>query len=184
MAITLKVPASKRDHFIGSLSAPVVLVEYGDLECPHCARAMNVVDKLMAEFRDQLCFVFRHYPLNDIHPNAIMAALAAEVAGQQGMFWKMKREIMHLQTKLSASFLVDFAKTIGLTTDQFLKNLEQDELMERIEADIKSGADSGVHRLPNFFLNGILVESPVTHVGLRDEILLLLQEEDPATESP
>lgn len=177
---TLKVPAVKYDHFIGSLDAPIVLVEYGDIECPDTARSMKVTDQLITEFRQDLCYVFRHFPVPEKHPNAVMAALAVEAADVQGKFWKMHRHLLKTQKELSIDHFIDSSRMFGLDTEQFLRDMESEELLYRIQKDIDSGEESGVDdKTPSFFLNGIMVESPTNYDLLKDEILMLLQEERP-----
>lgn len=177
MAMTLKVPANRFDHHIGSLNAPVILVEYGDLENSDTARALKVTDKLVTEFRDKLCFVFRHFPLPDTSPHAVMASLACEAANTQGMFWKMFRHILKHHDELSASFFAESANRMKLDTEQFIIDMESEELLFRIQQDINSGEDSGVdENTPSFFLNGILMEYPTNYDILRDEIQSLIDE--------
>lgn len=180
MTITLKMPAVKFDHFIGSLDAPIVLVEYSDMESPDTARALNVTDGLMSEFRDDLCYVFRHYPIPDRWSNSVTAALALEAAAIQGKFWKMFRYLLSTQKQFSVSHFVDSARMFQLDIDQFISDMESEELLLRIQKDIDSGEESGVkNSVPVFFLNGIIVEGPTNQDLLRDEIRVLLQDQRP-----
>ncbi|HXH75637.1 MAG TPA: thioredoxin domain-containing protein [Bacteriovoracaceae bacterium] len=178
MVISLSTPINKDDHYIGSLNAPVVMVEYGDFECPNTARVMNATDKLIEEFRDHICFVFRHFPLIDIHPNSVLAALATEAAHEQGKFWKMYRHILNHQDKLSGEFIVESAKSVGLDQEKFLSDLENnDEYLQMIQKHMNCGVRSGVNdRTPTFFLNSIKIEYPTNYNLLRDEILAILRE--------
>lgn len=177
---TLKAPAVKYDHFIGSLAAPVVMVEYGDIECPNTARSMNVIDQLITEFRQDLCYVFRHFPVPEKHPNSVLAALAVEAADVQGKFWKVHRHLLKTQKDFSIDHFIDSSSAFELDTEQFLRDMESEELLYRIQKDIDSGEESGVNEeTPSFFLNGIMMEYPTNYDLLRDEIRMILQEELP-----
>lgn len=178
MSITLKRPAHRFDHIIGTLEAPVVLVEYGDIESPHKVRALSVVDKLLAEFREDLCFVFRHYPNPDVYPNSVIAAAALEAAHAQGGFWRLFRHFIKHQDELSGPFIIESAVKLGMNQEQFMLDMEGEEVLFKIQEDIESGEDSGVEDgRPTFFLNGIMVDNPTTYDLLRDEIRSLLREE-------
>lgn len=154
----LTPPVSERDHAEGPANAPVTLVEYGDFECPHCGEGYRIVSRLQEHFGDRLRFVFRHFPLSDIHPFAEMAAEAAEAAGAQGKFWPMYRELFTHQRNLEAEDLAQYAGAIGLDTDRFESDIAQHVYAPRVQEDIASGEASGVQGTPTYFINGVLYQ--------------------------
>ena len=143
-----------RDHVRGPRSAPVTLVEYGDYECPYCGRAEIVVRELLVSFGDDLRYVWRHLPLNDVHPNAQMAAEAAEAAGAQGAFWEMSDRLLAHQDQLAPSDLRRHAGELGLDVDRFWDELRQREYASRVADDVTTADSSGVAGTPGFFING------------------------------
>jgi protein-disulfide isomerase len=151
----LTPPVSKRDHLAGSLEASVVLLEFGDYECPHCAAAFPVVKTIQAELGDDLCFAFRYFPLVQIHPHALGAAVAAESAGMQGRFWDMHDMMFEHSPELREPDLLRYASEIGLDLDRFRRDLRNPRHLARVEDDIDSGLRSGVTGTPTFFINGV-----------------------------
>jgi protein-disulfide isomerase len=152
----LSVPASARDHVAGSLDAPVVLVEYGDYECPFCGAAHLVVKELQRRLGDDLAFVFRNFPLTSAHPHALRAAEAAEAAGVQARYWPMHDELYEHQQYLDDASLVRHAVAVGVAhVDRFVADLEEHRHLARIRDDLSSGARSGVNGTPTFFINGV-----------------------------
>jgi Na+/H+ antiporter NhaA len=145
-----------RDHVRGSADAPVTLVEYGDYECPHCRRAAPTVKDLLLAFEGRVRFVFRHLPLSDVHPNAALAAEAAEAAGAQGQFWPMHDLLFAHQEALQASDLVRYAVELGLDTGRFEADLRTSRFAPRVAQDVNSAEEAGVAGTPTFFLNEVL----------------------------
>jgi protein-disulfide isomerase len=164
---TLSVPVSQRDHLRGPPDAPVVMVEYGDFECPHCAAAYPVVRKLERELPDTLAVAFRHFPLMNVHPHAELAAEAAEAAGAQGKFWQMHDLLFEHQDALESRDLLKYAAAIGLDVQRFGRELTEHKYLSKVRADMQSGLQSGVTGTPSFFING------VRHPGGYDEASLL-----------
>jgi protein-disulfide isomerase len=152
---TLTPPVSKRDHVQGPADAPVTLVEYGDFECPYCGAAYLIVKKIQEAMDDQLRFVFRHFPLTQIHPHAEGAAEASEAAGGQGQFWKMHDLLYENQRALDSMHLVGYAEQLGLDTQRFVLELEDRRYQPRVRDDFMSGVRSGVNGTPAFFIDGI-----------------------------
>ena len=153
--VDLAVPVdSKRDHIRGSGEAPVTLVEYGDFECPYCGRAEPAVREIVEEFGEDLRFVFRHLPLADVHPNAQLAAEAAEAAGAQGKFWEMHDLLFEHQDALKPMDLVGYAGDLGLDVDRFTDELRRRVYAARVAEDIDTADQSGVTGTPTFFVNG------------------------------
>ena len=138
--IDLAVPVDEeRDHIRGPAEAPVTLVEYGDLECPFCGQAEPVVRELLAESGD-LRYVWRHLPLNDVHPRAQIAAEATEAAAAQGRFWEMHDLLLSHQDALKPADLIGYARELGLDVDRFTEDLRRHAYASRIAEDV-DGAD-------------------------------------------
>jgi protein-disulfide isomerase len=143
----------RRDHVRGPVEAPVTVVEYGDFECPYCGRAEPVVRELLREFGD-VTYVWRHLPLTDVHPNAQLAAEAAEAAADQGAFWELHDLLLDNQDALRPDDLVDYAERIGLDVDRFMTALSEHAGATRVAEDVDSADLSGVSGTPTFFING------------------------------
>jgi predicted DsbA family dithiol-disulfide isomerase len=142
------------DHLRGPADAPVTLVEYGDFECPYCGRAEPVVRQLVAEFGNDLTFVFRHLPLTEVHEHAQLAAEAAEAAGAQGQFWPMHDLLMQHQDALTLSDLYAYAGELGLDMARFRDDLRTRRYTLRVARDVESADASGAAGTPAFFVNG------------------------------
>ena len=149
----LTIPVSPRDHLEGSLDAPILLVEYGDYECPDCLNAWPIVKQLRQALGDRLAFSFRHYPQASIHPHASAAAQAAEAAAAQSRFWDMHDLLFRNQKRLADLDITHLALQLGLEVYQFQADFERPSHLKRIREDIQSGADSGVKGTPTFFIN-------------------------------
>jgi Na+/H+ antiporter NhaA len=143
-----------RDHIRGPDSASVTLLEYGDYECPYCGQAELVVRELLDEFGDELRYVWRHLPLNDVHANAQMAAEATEAAGSQGAFWPMHDRLLSAQSELTPRDLSRHAEELGLDVERFWEELRRRDHEERVAEDVASADTSGVAGTPTFFING------------------------------
>ncbi|MFE6171471.1 Na+/H+ antiporter NhaA [Streptomyces sp. NPDC056464] len=143
-----------RDHVRGPLDAPVTLVEYGDYECPYCGLAEPVVRELLADFGDEVRYVWRHLPLPDVHPNAQLAAEAAEAAASQGRYWQMHDILISHQGDLRLKDLLRYAEEIGLDLDELRQDLRARVGAQRVEEDVESADLSGVSGTPTFFVNG------------------------------
>jgi Na+/H+ antiporter NhaA len=143
-----------RDHIRGGEAAPVTLVEYGDYECPYCGQAEVVIRELLDSFGTELRYVWRHLPLNDVHPNAQMAAEATEAAGSQGAFWDLHDKLLTHQDELMAPDLGRYAEELGLDVERFWDDLRRREHAPRVADDVASADASGVAGTPTFFING------------------------------
>jgi Na+/H+ antiporter NhaA len=144
----------ERDHVRGPVEAPVTVVEYGDFECPYCGQAEPVVRELLRDFGD-VTYVWRHLPLNDVHPNAQQAAEAAEAATEQGAFWEMHDLLLDHQEALGFDDLVGYAEQLGLDVERFEEDLRTRVGARRVAEDVDSADLSGVSGTPTFFINGI-----------------------------
>jgi formate-nitrite transporter family protein len=156
----LRPAVSDSDHSAGPENAPVTLVEYGDYECPHCGRAHPIVREAQKRMGDRLRFVFRNFPLAEAHPHAQRAAEAAEAAAAQGKFWEMHDVIFEHQLHLSDADLIRYATTLGLDAGRMKNELDAGTYAERVQADVSSGARSGVNGTPTFFINGKRYDGP------------------------
>lgn len=149
---------SAADHSIGLEDAPITLLEYGDYECPACAKAAPVVHQLVERFGSQLRFVFRHLPLLELHPHAELAAEAAEAAAAQGKFWEMHHLLSVSPNHLSPPDLTQHAQTIGLDMTRFHAEMADHIYTQRVQEHRAAAALSGVHATPTFILNGKRVD--------------------------
>jgi Na+/H+ antiporter NhaA len=143
----------ERDHIRGPAEAAVTLVEYGDLECPYCGQAEQVIRELLSDFGD-LRYVWRHLPLNDVHPHAQLAAEASEAAGAQDKFWEMHDLMLAHQERLTLRDIMGYAQELGLDTERFKEHLRRRKGAPRIAEDVESADMSGVSGTPSFFING------------------------------
>jgi len=137
----------------GPIDAPVTVVEYGDFECPYCGQAEPVVRELLREFGD-VRYVWRHLPLSDVHPNARLAAEAAEAASDQGAFWEMHDLMFANQSALRPDDLIAYAEQLGLDVERFTNDLNAHAGAARVAEDIDGADLSGVSGTPTFFING------------------------------
>lgn len=150
----LSLPVGERDHIQGPADAPVTLVEYGDYECPYCGQAYPIVQAVQEKMGNRLRFVFRNFPLSELHPHAQHAAEAAEIAGGQGKFWEMHDYLFENQRSLWDNRLKEYAEGLGLDGARFQSDLEAHTYQERVREDFLSGVRSGVNGTPTFFING------------------------------
>jgi protein-disulfide isomerase len=151
----LTLPVGRRDHIQGKESAPVILVEYGDYECPYCLQAYPIVKKIQKQLGNKLCFVFRNFPLSRMHPHAQEAAEAAEVAATQDKFWEMHDYLFEHQQELDNGSLKKYAASLRLDTLSFNHDLDKHTQAQRVREDFLSGVRSGVNGTPTFFINGV-----------------------------
>jgi Na+/H+ antiporter NhaA len=142
------------DHLRGRPDAPVILLEYGDYECPYCGQAETVIRELLDSFGDDLCYVWRHLPLSDVHPRAQIAAEVAEAAGAQGRFWDMHDMLLAHQDELLPMQIRRYAEEIGLDVDRLWEDVHRRAYAPRIARDVASADESGVSGTPTFFING------------------------------
>jgi len=146
------------DHVYGSHSASVTLVEYGDFECPSCAQAYPAVKIMLDRFGPKVRFVFRHFPLREVHPHAELAAEAAEAAGAQGKFWQFHDLLFTHQHRLGAAHLRDHAQQAGLDMARFENEMRDHVYLQRVQEQIQVGTQLRVRATPTFYLNGVFVD--------------------------
>jgi protein-disulfide isomerase len=154
----LVVPVSASDHALGPLHAAVTIVEYGDFECPNCKQAAPVVKSLLQRFGDQICLVYRHFPLEEVHPHALLAAQAAEAAGGQDRFWQMHDLLFENQRHLKLRQLRGYAERLELDTARFTADLDDEIYLQRVREHIHGASQSGVRATPTFFINGMILD--------------------------
>jgi protein-disulfide isomerase len=167
---TLSVDVGPTDHVLGPDHAPVTIVEYGDLECPNCRQAAPAVRLLLRTFENQVRFAFRHFPLEGVHPQAELAAEAAECAGEQGRFWEMHEVLLENQQHLKLPQIRGYAERLQLDMARFTAQLNDHVYLQRVREHLQSGRDSGVHATPTFFVNGRLQDVSFGLKSLRDAV--------------
>jgi protein-disulfide isomerase len=150
----LHVPVGESDHSLGPKTALVTLVEYGDYQCPFCGQAYPVVKELLERLGRQVRFVFRNFPLAEVHSHAEGAAEAAEAAAAQGKFWAMHDMLYENQEALGGDDLVRYASALGLDESRFVGELTERVDAARVREDFMGGVRSGVNGTPTFFING------------------------------
>jgi protein-disulfide isomerase len=155
------------DHVYGNPNGKVILIEYGDFQCPGCGAAFPVLQEMSHEYKDKMAFVFRNFPLTTIHPNAKAAAAAAEAAGLQGKYWEMHDKLYETQNAWSTldinsrtGAFTDSAKAVGVKDlDKFKKDMSADSVTKKITFDLALGKKIGVDGTPSIYLNNKKVES-------------------------
>ena len=144
----------ERDHIRGPEDAPVTLIEYGDFECTYCGQAEGVIRELLVSFGDDVRYVWRHLPLNDVHQHAQLAAEASEAAAAQGGFWEMYDTLLGHQGELRPHDVAAYAEQLGLDADRIADELRRRTHAPRVTEDVASADESGVSGTPTFFING------------------------------
>jgi protein-disulfide isomerase len=151
----LSSPVTAEDHAKGGTNAVYTLVEYGDYQCPSCGQVLPLIQQVQKYFGDKLSFVFRNFPLTEIHENAEAAAETAEFAATKAKFWEMHDLLYKHQEELTESDLLGYANKLELDAAELKQALSAGTYKKRIDADLKSGEDSKVHGTPTFFINGV-----------------------------
>lgn len=170
MAGQLYPSVNDRDHRRGPADAPVVFLEYGDYECPHCLQAHGIVLELQERLGDRFSYVYRHFPISASHVHAQNAAEAAEAAAVQGKFWEMHDKLFANQDALDDEALVRYAGEIGLDVERFQRELHEHAYADRVREDFQSGIRSGANGTPTFFINGERYDGPWDVESLKEEI--------------
>jgi protein-disulfide isomerase len=171
----LRYPLTHNDHALGPGSAPIVLIEYGDFECPYCARAYGILRRVRRDLTGDIRFAFRNFPLTDVHPNALNAARAAEAAARQGRFWDMHDLLFENRLNLEEANLYALASVLELDMDRFDVDFESDAVERKIAQDIEGGVRSGVNGTPTFFVNGFRYDGDWSYEPFREALLELAQ---------
>ena len=150
----LAVPVSDVDHVLGVAHAPVTVVEYGDFECPNCKQAAPAVKGLLDRLAGRVRLVFRHFPLEEVHPHVMHAALAAEAAGAQGKFWQMHDLLFENQHHLKLRQLRGYAEKLELDMERYDIEMSDELYLQRVREHVGGGNRGGVRATPTFFING------------------------------
>ena len=152
----LTPPVQSFDHSRGPDHAAVTVVEFGGFECPNCKQAAPAVKLLLERFDERVRFVFRNFPLTEVHPHALLAAQAAEAASAQGKFWEMHDLLFENQTHLKAQHLHSYAERLGLDMARYTAEMDDEIYLQRVREHMESARQSGVRGTPTFFVNGRL----------------------------
>ena len=156
----LAVPVTERDHIRGPVDAALTLVEYGDFECPYCGAAYPVIEDVRLKMGQSLRFVYRHFPLPQVHPHAVQAAEAAEAAGAQRRFWPMHDMLFENQQALDRGSLLLYATRLQLDVQAFTRDLVSHAHKPSVEREFLGGVRSGVNGTPTFFINAVRYDGP------------------------
>ena len=163
---TLKIPVGPADHIQGDAHAPCTLLEYGDYECPHCGHAYPIVKRVQKHFGKRLRFVFRNFPLGEMHPHAESAAESAEFAAIHNKFWEMHDGLFENQERLGGALYLELAQEFDLPVSDLRTALEKSEFMPKVRADFSGGVRSGVNGTPTFFINGQRLDASFDYESL------------------
>ena len=173
----LKLPITDRDHVRGPEEASIVLVEYGDYQCPFSAESESSLRLAERTLSSQIKRVFRHFPITQVHEYSFVAAMSAEAAGLQGKFWEMHELLFENQFLLGPDSFEEFALELKLDLQEFRDSLLSKTLANRIKQDFMSGVRSGVNGTPCLFLNGEKYEGPIDPNFLIDQSRYLTEHE-------
>ncbi|MEE8581792.1 MAG: DsbA family protein, partial [Myxococcota bacterium] len=154
----------------GPASATVTLVEFGDFQCPYCRTVQPTLERILADYPEQVRLVFRHFPLDGIHPQSRAAAEAAACAGEHGEFWTYHDLLFENQDALGPAELVDYADRAGIDLDAFRRCVDERQSTERVERDIRAGEVAGVSGTPALLINGRPLTGPPDYENLRKRI--------------
>ena len=166
----LSLPLNGADHVVGASHASLTVVEYGDFECPNCKQAAPVVKLLVERFAGRIQFVYRHFPLEEVHPHALHAALAAEAAGAQHKFWPMHDLLFEHQDHLKLKQLRGYAERLELDMFRYDADMEDGLYLQRIREHMESGRRSGVRATPTFFINDVIHDVSFGFQSLFDRV--------------
>jgi protein-disulfide isomerase len=158
------------DHVLGLAEAPVTVLEYGDYECPYCRGAYRDVHRMLDLYPGSIQFVFRNFPIQQLHPHAEQAAEAAEAAAAQGKFWEMYELLLRPSSSLDLDSLVALARDLGLDTDRFRPEVTGRAYAAKIDGDIQEGLRNGVNATPKFYVDGERIDGKFPLEGLEDAI--------------
>jgi protein-disulfide isomerase len=158
------------DHVRGPADAPVTVVEYGDYECPFCRGAARDVHRLLDTHPGLIRFVFRNFPIPQLHPHAEQAAEAAEAASAQGRFWEMYERLLTPSSRLDLDSLLDYAANLDLDLGRFRSDVVGRAYAWRIERDVAEGVRNGVNATPKFYVDGERIDGKVPLEGLVDAV--------------
>lgn len=169
--LTAKIADAQGDPAFGTPGAPITIIEFADAQCPYSAEFSRTLRKAMLKFPDKFHFVFRDFPLTDIHDNAVAGAIALSCAHAQGKFWQMHDKVFANQEKLSPQDLVAYGQQTGLDMAKFNTCLTDPAIQKEVNDDTAVGIEAGVSGTPTFFINGHKVEGAIPET-LFEKLLL------------
>jgi len=158
------------DHVLGPAEASVTVLEYGDYECPYCRGAARDVDRMLGLYPASIRFVFRNFPIQQLHPHAEQAAEAAEAAAAQGRFWEMYECLLRPSSRLDLDSLLSYARDLGLEVDRFSREVTGRAYAQKIERDLREGVRNGVNATPKFYVDGQRIDGKLPLEGLENAI--------------
>jgi protein-disulfide isomerase len=173
----LAVAPQATDHALGAERAPVTVVEYGDFECPNCKQAAPALKLLLERFTGGVRIVFRHFPLEEVHPHALAAAEAAECAAGQGRFWEMHDLLFDNQEHLKLMQLHSYAQRLGLQMARYSAEMDDHVYLQRIREHLDSAHRSGVRGTPALFVNGRIQDVSFGMRALFDTVESILHQQ-------
>jgi protein-disulfide isomerase len=168
--VTLADPPEPTDHAQGSDHAPVVLIEYGDFECPSCKVAIQTPKLLLERFPNRIRFIFRHFPVQEAHPHALLAAEAAEAAAGQGKFWQMHDVLYENQAHLKERDLHRYAGELGLDLARYTAEMDDHIYLQKVREQMDGGRRSHIRATPTFFLDGVVQDISFGMQALHDAV--------------
>jgi protein-disulfide isomerase len=168
--VTLAVAPEPTDHSRGSEHAPVTLLEYGDFECPNCKVAVQTPKLLLDRFPNRIRFIFRHFPLQDAHPHALMAAEVSETAAAQGKFWEMHDLLFENQPHLKDRDLHRYASEIGLDLARYTAEMDDHIYLQKVREHVAGGRRSHIRATPTFFVDGVVQDTSYGMQALHDAV--------------
>jgi protein-disulfide isomerase/copper chaperone CopZ len=169
------IPVSESDNIRGNIDAPITIVEYSDFQCPYCSRFHDTMTQVMAEYPEDVRWVYKHFPIDSIHPFARKTAEASECAAEQGKFWEFSDEVFANQQELSIAALSIFASSAGLDVSEFDACVASSKYADKVEADSQEGIQFGVTGTPGSFINGEALGGAVPYENLKQIIEELSQ---------
>jgi protein-disulfide isomerase len=168
--VSLADPPEPTDHAQGSDHAPVVLIEYGDFECPSCKVAIQTPKLLLERFPNRIRFIFRHFPVQEAHPHALLAAEAAEAAAGQGKFWQMHDVLYENQAHLKERDLHRYAGELGLDLARYTAEMDDHIYLQKVREQMDGGRRSHIRATPTFFLDGVVQDISFGMQALHDAV--------------
>jgi protein-disulfide isomerase len=169
-AMSLAVPPEPTDHLLGSEHARVTLIEYGDFECPSCKVAATTPKLLLERYPNKIRFIFRHFPLLDAHPHALMAAEVAEAAAAQGKFWSMYDVLFQNQAHLKDKDLHRYATDVGMDMARYTAEMDDHIYLQKVREHMEGGRRSHIRATPTFFLDGVVQDISFGMKALHDAV--------------
>jgi protein-disulfide isomerase len=169
-AITLAVAPEPTDHLEGSLHARTTLLEYGDFECPSCKVAVTTPKLLLERYPNKVRFIFRHFPVQEAHPHALMAAEVAEAAAAQGKFWQMHDVLFQNQMHLKEKDLHRYAAELGLDMARYKAEMDDHIYLQKVREHIDGARRSHIRATPTFFIDGVVQDISFGMKALHDAV--------------